>query len=74
MVKRPGLPPLPAGDLARRHRLLIARHWQLLARLRQAGLPVVAALASLDALTRLKPLFNHAASSTKIPADGKQIL
>jgi len=62
------------ADLARRHRMLIARHWQLLARLRQAGLPLDAALASLEALTRLNRLFNQAASSTKNPAHGNQIL
>ena len=39
--------------------MLIARHWQLLARLRQAGLPLDAALASLEALTRLNHLFNQ---------------
>jgi len=54
--------------------MLIARHWQLLARLRQAGLPLDAALASLEALTRLNRLFNQAASSTKNPAHGNQIL
>jgi len=67
MRKRPDLPPLPAGDSARRHRLLIARHWQLLARLRQAGLPVRSAIASLEALTQLNRLFNQAPTSKVCP-------
>jgi len=51
--------------------MLIARQWQLLAQLRQAGLPVDVALESLDALTRINHLFNQAASTSRIRSDRK---
>jgi hypothetical protein len=47
--------------IAARQQVLVARHWQLVAQLRQAGLPLRSALDALDALTRLKGPFNSGA-------------